>query len=257
MNVVLVTHDSVYGRYVAAALRASTRVERVVVETGRPPLRFYLRKLQRAGPIDVVFQAWLNRWFKEEGRRHLPDLPLAAHERIETINHCRFGPDDLVIGFGTSYVTPATLAATPRGILNLHTGLLPEYRGVKSEFWTLYNQDFARTGWTLHYMTPRLDAGQIVLRQRVRWSGENPAALRAKLLEDAMPTIGALVNRVRDWGFATIPRSPQGEGRYYTTPTWAEWRRYQRGVRQSASTTAHAASRQDGGARGGRTIRRA
>jgi hypothetical protein len=250
MNVVFVTHDSVYGRYVAAGLCAATRIDRVIVETGRPPLGFFLRKLHRVGPANIVFQAWLNQWFVREGRKHLPELPLPAHERIATINECRFGADDLVIGFGTSYVNPATLAATPRGILNLHTGLLPEYRGVKSEFWALHNGDYSRIGWTLHYMTLRLDEGHVVLRQRIPWSGENPAALRAKLLDDAVPTIGALVSRVRDWGFETIPRSPQGEGRYYTTPTFADWRRYARTSRQSASRTTHAASRQGAGTPG-------
>jgi len=99
-------------------------------------------------------------------------------------------------------------------------------------------------------MSPRLDAGDVVLRGRVPWSGENPAALRAKILEDAVPAIGALANRVRDWGFATLPRSPQGEGRYYTTPTWAEWRRYARGLRQPDSMASQAASREEVGALG-------
>jgi hypothetical protein len=228
MNVVLVTHDSPYGRYVAAALSAATRVDRVIVETGRPSLRFYLRKLRRVGPIDFAFQFALNRWFRREGATHLPDLALPPHERVASVNRCRFGPDDLVIGFGTSYVTAATLAAVPRGFLNLHTGMLPEYRGVKSEFWTLYRHDYARIGWTLHYMTPRLDDGDVVLRGRVPWSGENPAALRAKILEDAVPAIAALANRVRERGFDAIPRAPQGEGCYYTTPRWVEWRRYVR-----------------------------
>ena len=250
MNVVLVTHDTVYGRYVAAALRATTHVDRVVVETAGASLRFYMRKLRRVGPFDFAFQAWLSRWFVREGRKHLPLLPLAAHDRVDTINSCRFGADDLVIGFGTSYVTAATLAAAPRGILNLHTGLLPEYRGVKSEFWALYNVDYARTGWTLHYMTPRLDEGHVVLRRRVPWSGENPAELRAKLLDDAIPAVGALADRVRESGFEAIPRTPQGQGRYYTTPTWREWRRYLRGAGQSASTGTHPASRQERAAPG-------
>jgi hypothetical protein len=245
MNVVLVTHDSVYGRYVAAVLHEMTRVDRIIIETGRPPIGFYWRKLRRVGPVDFAFQAWLGRWFKYEGVRHLPAVALPPHERVATINYCRFGPHDFVIGFGTSYVTAATLAAVPRGILNLHTGLLPAYRGVKSEFWVLYNGDYRNAGWTLHYMTQRLDAGQIVLRQRVPWSGENPAALRAKLLEDAVPAIAALAARVRSEGFEAIPRRPQGGGRYYTTPTWNEWRRYVRGIRQSASIDDHSASRQD------------
>ncbi len=240
MNAVLVTHDSAYGRYVAAGLRAEGAVDRVVVEAGRPPLRFYARKLRRVGPLDFAFQVALNRWFRREGGRHLPAVDMPPHELVRTVNHCAFGPDDLVIGFGTSYVTAATLAAAPRGILNLHTGLLPDYRGVKSEFWALYRGDYARLGWTLHYMTPRLDDGDIVLRGRVPWSGENPAALRAKLLEDAVPAIAGLVRRVREHGFEAISRSPQrqgegdGEGRYYTTPTWGEWRAYRRATARGA-----------------------
>jgi hypothetical protein len=235
MNVVLVTHDSVYGRYVAAGLRAAAGVDRVIVETGRPALRFYRAKLARVGPLDFAFQVALNRWFRREGARHLPGVALPPHECVRTINECRFGPDDLVIGFGTSYATAATLGAAPRGILNLHTGVLPEYRGVKSEFWALYHGDYARVGWTLHYMTPRLDEGDIVLCGRVAWRGENPAALRAKLLEDAVPAIGAFVQRVRDDGFDVVPRTPQGPGRYFTTPTWAEWRTYRRAARARAS----------------------
>ena len=228
MHVVLVTHDSPYGRYVAAALGAATRVDRFLFETGLPSLRFYGRKLRQVGAIDFAFQVALNRWFRREGAKYLPDFAVPLHERVANVNRCRFGPNDLVIGFGTSYVTAATLAAMPRGFLNLHTGVLPNYRGVKSEFWVLYEHDYGRIGWTLHYMAPRLDAGDIVLRGRVPWRGEDPAALRAKLLQDAVPAIAALADRVRERGFDAITRTPQGEGRYYTTPTWAEWRRFAR-----------------------------
>ncbi|HKG95721.1 MAG TPA: formyltransferase family protein [Gemmatimonadaceae bacterium] len=229
MRLILVTHDSAYARYFAAGLHAAARLDELIVETGGEPWRFYLRKLRRVGPANFAFQAWLNRWFRREGARHLPDSPMPPHERVPTVSGRAFATDDLVIGFGTSYITAATLAAAPRGILNLHTGLLPQYRGVKSEFWTLYNRDPENAGWTLHYMTPRLDAGDVVLRQRVPWSGENPAALRAKLLADAVPAIAALVRRVRAEGFGAVPRAPQGDGRYYTTPTWRDWRRFMNG----------------------------
>jgi hypothetical protein len=242
MNLVLVTHDSAYGRYLAGALSALTRVDRLIVERARPPWRLYARKLMRVGPADFAFQVALSRWFRHEGTQHLPAVAMPAHESVLSVNECRFGADDLVIAFGTSYVTRATLAAAPRGIVNLHTGVLPDYRGVKSEFWALYRHDYGRIGWTLHYMTPRLDEGDIVLGGRVVWSGENPAALRAKLLEDAVPAIGAWASRVRERGFDAISRTRQGAGRYYTTPTWAEWRRYQRGLRGDVlSPTAGAA----------------
>src|SRR4051812_38373968 len=104
MNVIVVTHDSIFGRYFAATLAKSTRVDRVVVETQRAPWRFYLRKLRRVGPLNFAFQYLLDRSFRREGARRLPDLPFPPHERLTSINALALGGDDLVIGFGTSYV---------------------------------------------------------------------------------------------------------------------------------------------------------
>jgi len=233
MKVVLVTHDSAFGRYVAATLYAASAVDVVLIEQRGPSWRFYWRKLRRVGLVDFAFQVWLARWYRQEGARHIPDLALPPHERIPSANDFSFDADDLAVGFGTSYITAATLRRLPNGFLNLHTGYLPDFRGVKSEFWTLARGDTSRVGWTLHYMTTMIDTGDIVLRQRVSWAGESPAALRAKVLRDAAPTIAALLRDVRERGVEVLSRSPQGEGTYYTTPRLADWRRY----RQSSLTT--------------------
>jgi methionyl-tRNA formyltransferase len=228
MKVVLATHDSVFGRYVAATLYAASAVDEVLIESDRPSWRFYWRKLRRAGVLDFAFQGWLARWYRSEGARHIPDLPLPPHERIGSANAYPFDTDALVVGFWTSYITGATLGRQPNGFLNLHTGFLPDYRGVKSEFWALARGDTSRIGWTLHYMTTTLDAGDIVVRQRVPWGGESPAALRAKILCQAAPVIAAILRDVRTKGISSLPRAPQGEGTHYSTPRWADWREYRR-----------------------------
>ena len=227
MKVVLVTHDSAFARFVAATLYEASAVDVVLVEMGRPSWRFYRRKLQRVGVVDFVFQAWLARWYRREGARALPARTMPPHERITSANDYPFDPNDIVLGFGTSVITAATLARLPNGFLNLHTGYLPNYRGVKSEFWALARRDVAHIGWTVHYMTPALDAGDIVLRQRVAWEGESPAALRAKLLVDAVARIATLLRDARATRNVSFPRAPQGPGTYFTTPRWSDWRRYQ------------------------------
>jgi len=228
MKIVLVTHDSVFGRFIAATLYKASAVDLVLVERARPSWRFYWRKLRRVGPLDAVFQAWLARWYRGEGMRHLPHVALPPHESIDSVNNYPFDESDLVMGFGTSYVSRATLSRLPNGFLNLHTGYLPDYRGVKSEFWALARHDLGRIGWTLHYMTPALDAGDIVLRDRVTWKGESPGALRAKLLRDAVPKLVELLSTVRRAGVRVLPRTAQGAGEYYTTPRLADWRRLRR-----------------------------
>jgi len=233
MNIVLVTHDTPLGRYLAGALNASLErgLDRVILEHGKPSARYYWRKLRRVGPVNAAFQYWLAGRFNREAAENLPPTEMPDYETSEDVNECHFGPDDLVIGFGTSYVKARTLESMPRGFLNLHTGFLPDYRGVKSEFWALYQHAFDRIGWTLHYMTPRLDAGDIVLRNQVPWQGESPGALRAELLRDAVPHISALIEAVRARGFDAISRSPQGEGQYFSAPRLGEWIDWRMGLR--------------------------
>jgi methionyl-tRNA formyltransferase len=236
MKVVLVTHDSAFARFVAATLYEASAVDAVLVETARPSWRFYWRKLRRVGVVDFAFQVWLARWYRREGARALPERAMPPHDRITSANNYPFDPNDLVIGFGTSVIAATTLARLPNGFLNLHTGFLPNYRGVKSEFWALARHDAAHVGWTLHYMTPALDAGDIVLRERVAWNGESPAALRAKLLLDAAPTIAALLRGARARRDPALPRTPQGPGTYYTTPRWSDWRLYRAPAGAAAAT---------------------
>lgn len=228
MHIVLVTNESAAGRYVAAELHAARAVDRVVIETRAAPLGFYLSKLRRVGVVNFAFQAWFNRWFRRETAAHLPDRPLPPHERVVDANQYAFADDALVIGFGTSYIRQATLARVPLGFLNLHTGWLPDYRGVKSEFWAVDDGDVERIGWTVHFMTPELDGGDIVLQSRVGWDGENPAVLRARLIRDAVPAIATVLRRVKHEGTNALTRTPQRAGRYRTTPTFADWRRHRR-----------------------------
>jgi methionyl-tRNA formyltransferase len=175
-----------------------------------------------------VFQLWLNRHLRDVAARELRVAPMPLHATVTSINDCRFDADELVIGFGTSIVSASTLARAPRGILNLHTGWLPDFRGVKSEFWTLARGERDKLGWTLHYMTPRLDEGDIVLRRGVMSRAEDPGTVRAEIMIDAAEMLAAFINEVRRDGFDCIRRRPQGRGAYYTTPTLRDWRAFTR-----------------------------
>jgi methionyl-tRNA formyltransferase len=52
------------------------------------------------------------------------------------------------------------LTAVPY-VLNVHSGKLPQYRGMMPTFWALHNGD-ARVVVTLHEMVERLDAGRVI-----------------------------------------------------------------------------------------------
>jgi hypothetical protein len=226
MKITVVTHDSVFGRYFATTLSELISIDRIIVERPRISWRRPLRRLLRVGVVNAAFQGWLNRRFRVEGDRYLPEKAIPAHESVESANGCEFGHDELVVGFGSSYIRAATLARLQFGMLNLHTGILPNYRGVKSEFWALARGDADAIGWTLHFMAPGLDEGDIVLQSRVEWQGESLGEIRGKLLVDAVPKVGVLLDQVRRTG--ALPRTRQNEGAYFSAPLlrdWVAWRR--------------------------------
>jgi len=228
MNIILVTNSSIFGRFLAGSLAQAAKLDRIIIEYGRPPWKYYYKKFKRVGPINFVFQYFLNRWFEKQGRSTLPHMEMPEHIRVRNVNFYDFDPNDIVIGYGTSYIFPRTLKRLRNGFLNIHSGILPEYRGVKSEFWVMYNKDFNKAGWTLHFMTPKIDAGDIVIKRYTTVSGENPGELRCKILREAIPVLAHFINTVRSKGVNTIQREPQSGGAYYTTPTLKQWFGYKR-----------------------------
>lgn len=72
---------------------------------------------------------------------------------------------DLLVVYGFNWKLPASVLGTPRlGVLNIHSSLLPRYRGPAPVLWAIRNGD-AEIGLTVHRMDERFDTGP-VLAQR-------------------------------------------------------------------------------------------
>jgi len=69
---------------------------------------------------------------------------------------------DVICVFGTSLIRGALLEEGRLGILNLHGGLSPEYRGSDCTFWALYNGEPEKIGCTLHFINAGIDTGNLV-----------------------------------------------------------------------------------------------
>jgi hypothetical protein len=69
---------------------------------------------------------------------------------------------DLIAVFGTSLIRGTLLEKGRLGIVNLHGGLSPEYRGADCTFWALYNSEPEKVGCTLHYIDAGIDTGRLI-----------------------------------------------------------------------------------------------
>ena len=71
----------------------------------------------------------------------------------------------VVVAYGK--ILPEAMLSIPRyGSINLHASLLPKYRGAAPIQWALLNGEQA-TGVTIMRLNPRLDAGEIILQEKI------------------------------------------------------------------------------------------
>lgn len=154
-----------------------------------------------------------NHWFESVAE-------LAAKYNIEVhapedINHPLWveriralSPDVLFSFYYRNLVGAEVLAIPSKGCLNLHGSLLPKYRGRCPVNWALIHGE-SETGVTLHHMTVKPDAGDIVGQERLAISDDDTAltlhqrmtAAAAALLDQTLPLILA----------GSAPRTPQDQ----------------------------------------------
>ena len=110
--------------------------------------------------------------------------PRASHIS-QFLAQVREASPDLILVWSYSLRLPESLLAIPRlGAINVHNGLLPEYRGRHALQWALINGE-PEIGVTLHYMDASFDTGAIIHRQVVRLAADDDAVTAAEKLLDA------------------------------------------------------------------------
>lgn len=112
-----------------------------------------------------------NIWFDSVARlaaeRGLPYVTPGDPNTAEVVDRILALQADFLFSFYYRHMLkPPLLTAARHGALNVHGSLLPKYRGRVPVNWAVINGE-TETGATLHYMTGKPDAGDIVDQQAV------------------------------------------------------------------------------------------
>jgi len=132
-------------------------------------------------------------------RPHEPNSPeaIAALEAL--------GPELFVAVGYTRRLGPALLALPRLGAVNFHASLLPAYRGKHPVFWALYHGERS-AGLTVHLMEPRLDAGDILYRVRVRTRVDDSVArLYERIMSKSVGLMARLLADAEDCARGAVP----------------------------------------------------
>jgi len=133
-----------------------------------------------------------------------------------------FDPD-LIISIRYGTIIQSAVISIPRfGILNLHSGILPKYRGVMATFWAMLNSD-KHVGCTLHYIVDgTIDTGPIVsIYQKKRNAKTDYFTNVIGLYPSGCELIIKAV-KIIESGESLEQKSVKGESHYYTFPKGQE-----------------------------------
>lgn len=215
--------------YVANALCRAGEVVAIVQETGGDwSLGKTLKKLR---PTNLWRKVW--RWLRDrrrytgnpEAKFFFPDAatrldhPELVRE-VPHINHpdvvklARDVQPDLICVFGTSLIRGELLDQGRLGIVNLHGGLSPEYRGADCTFWALYNNEPDKVGCTLHYIDAGIDTGRLIAHISPEvGAGDTELVLFWRAVQDSAAVYAEAVERIaRGEQFGALQ---PGRGRLY------------------------------------------
>lgn len=140
-------------------------------------------------------------------RAGLPVLQPQRARAPEFIEQVRELAPDLIVVVAYGQILPQALLDVPRfGCLNVHTSLLPKYRGAAPIQWAILNGD-SETGVTIMKMDAGLDTGDIVAQESTEIRAEDDAIT----LHERLARMGAelVVRTIPDYTTGKLIPKPQ------------------------------------------------
>lgn len=129
----------------------------------------------------------------------------------------QFRPD-LFVSIGGNQIFKQRLIQIPtHGTINLHTALLPKYRGLMPSFWVLKNNE-KYTGVSVFFVDEGIDSGPILVQKKVEIANRNQQELIKHTKQLGMECIIESIEKINKGNYELIP-NPAEEMTYFSFPT--------------------------------------
>lgn len=127
-----------------------------------------------------------------------------------------FSPDLLVSILGNQIFKKDLISLAPKGCINLHTAILPKYRGLMPTFWVLKNNE-KHTGVSVFFVDEGIDSGPIIVQKKIEIKNMSQSELikvtkhlGMELIAEAIKLIS--IDKVK------LVSNPNSEMTYYSFP---------------------------------------
>lgn len=118
-------------------------------------------------------------------------------------------PELIVVAAYGRILPDGILALPPKGCINVHSSLLPKYRGAAPINWAILNGE-VETGVTIMHMASELDAGDIILQRSTPIAPEEDAeTLYHRLAGLGSGLVAEAAARIEAGTAARVPQDPE------------------------------------------------
>jgi methionyl-tRNA formyltransferase len=148
----------------------------------------------------------------------VPKIVLPKHinhkESVEIIKS--YNPDLLISILGNQIFKEQIFNLAPKGCLNLHTALLPKYRGLMPTFWVLKNNE-KYTGVSVFYVDEGIDSGPILVQEKVEIGNRTQEELIKHTKKIGMDCIVKAIDLIHKNNIKLIPNDASNKS-YFSFP---------------------------------------
>ena len=165
--------------------------------------------------ISKLFNKSINSFLKKNNIANI-HLSSSINSKVSLNKIKSFEPDLLVSILGNQIFKKELLELAPKGCINLHTALLPKYRGLMPTFWVLKNnEDY--TGVSVFFVDEGIDSGPIIVQKKIEIKNMSQSELikvtkhlGMELIAEAIKLIS--IDKVK------LVSNPNSEMTYYSFP---------------------------------------
>lgn len=152
------------------------------------------------------------------GKHGIPNINIEASiNSKESLDKLRSLQPDLLISIaGNQIFKEELINLAPEGCLNLHTALLPKYRGLMPSFWVLKNDEEV-TGVSVFFVDEGIDSGPILVQKKVEIGDKTQEELIRHTKKLGMDAIIEAVDLIKSGEYNLIS-NPDDEMTYYSFP---------------------------------------
>ncbi len=172
MDIYVFTTRTDHHYYFIKKILNTKKIKRIIYET--ESIRF---NYNTKNPFSDKESNYEKKFFKisMNDKKKINQIP---YIEISNINYMNLDfidnkKDNLAIVFGCRKIHKKIYNKFNFGMLNIHRGLTQYYRGLDSEYWPIFFNEFDKLGTTIHKIDNNLDTGDIFYQNKLSLNKKN------------------------------------------------------------------------------------